>query len=112
MRSNQRLAAADDFRLLFSRGKRVESPLFRLLWRTNGLALSRFAFVVSKAVAKRAVVRNRISRRAREWYRKRPELFHAPVDLVVLFQKAVVGATRALLYAELERCTAELIRRG
>lgn len=110
MQPAQRLAAAD-FQLLFSRGRHVESPLFRLAWRKNDLARSRFAFVASKAVAKRAVVRNRLRRRAREWYRRRSELFHAPIDLAVIFKKDAAEATRALLYEELERTTTELFRR-
>jgi ribonuclease P protein component len=105
MQSMHRLAAASDFRFLFSRGRRIESPLFRLICLKNSLPFSRFAFVVSRAVSKRAVIRNRLRRRAREWYRKRSELLGAPVDLAVIFKKEAVGATRAALYAELERTT-------
>ena len=112
MPSVQRLAVASDFRLLFSRGMRFESPLFRLVWRKNGLSHSRFGFVCSKAVAKRAVVRNRLRRRSREWYRKRLELFSSPVDLAVIFKKDAAGATRDLFYEELERSSAHLLRRN
>lgn len=111
MPSVQRLAAAADFRLLFSRGMRVESPLFRLVWRKNGLTHSRFGFICSKAVSKRAVVRNRLRRRSREWYRKQPELFLSPVDLALILKKDAVKATRAAFYEELERSTAHLLRR-
>ncbi|MBI4224750.1 MAG: ribonuclease P protein component [Candidatus Sungbacteria bacterium] len=106
----QRLAAAGDFRLLFSRGMRFESPLFRLVWRKNNLPYSRFGFVCSKAVAKQAVVRNRLRRRSREWYRKRPELFTSPVDLAVIFKKDAARATRSLFYEELKRSSTRVLR--
>lgn len=112
MQRMQRLAAAGDFQLLFSRGRRLESSLFRLVWRKNDLPCSRFAFVASKTVAKRAVVRNRLRRRAREWYRRRAELFQRPVDLAIIFKKDVARATRALFYEELERSTATLLQRS
>ena len=112
MQPSQRLSAAGDFRLLFSRGRRVESPLFCLVWRKNNLPCSRFAFVASKGVAKAAVVRNRLRRRAREWYRKRTKLFHASVDLAIIFKKDAVEATRDTFYEELERSTSTLLRPG
>jgi len=105
------MATAPDFRFLFSRGRRVESPLFRLVWLKNNLACSRFAFVVSRAVSKRAVIRNRLRRRAREWYRKQGEPFQAPVDLAIIFKKEAASATRATLYEELKCTTAPLLPR-
>ncbi|MBI3442573.1 MAG: ribonuclease P protein component [Candidatus Sungbacteria bacterium] len=111
MQRTQRLAAANDFQLLFSRGRRFESALFRLVWRKNDLPCSRFVFVASKAVSKRAVIRNRLRRRVREWYGKQGELFPAPVDLALIFKKDAARATRASFYEELRRSTAILLRR-
>jgi len=111
MQSVQRLTAAD-FRLLFSRGRRVESPLFCVISRENNLSRSRLAFVASRVVAKRAVTRNRLRRRAREWYRKRADLFRVPVDLAVVFKKDAARATRDSFYEGLERSTSTLLRRG
>lgn len=106
------MAASFDFRSLFLRGRRIQSPFFHLVWQKNGLSCPRFAFVASKAVSKRAVVRNRLRRRAREWYRKRSELFNVPVDVAIIFKKEAVGATRTLFYEELERTTTPLLKRA
>ena len=106
------MAAAPDFRFLFSRGRRVESPLFRLVWIKNDRACSRFAFVASRAVSKRAVIRNGLRRRAREWYRKQGEFFRAPLDLAIIFKKEAVGATRTVLYEELTRTATSLPQRN
>lgn len=111
MPSRQRLAAAGDFRILFSRGVRIETPLFRLVWRRNNLPRSRFAFVVSKTVAKRAVARNRLRRRTREWYQKQAHRCAASVDLIIIFKREAAQATRASLYEELERASLPLFHR-
>ena len=99
----QRLATRNDFQTLFSRGARVESASFRVIWRKNSLAHSRFAFVASRAVSKHAVVRNRLRRRAREWYRKHLDVIRVPVDLAIIFKKNAKAATRKKFYEELER---------
>ena len=109
MQSTRRLATTDNFKFLFSRGRRIESPLFRVVWLKNNLPLSRFAFVTSRAVSKRAVIRNRLRRRAKEWYGKQTEFFSAPVDIAVIFKKEAAGATRAEFYAELKRATTQLL---
>ena len=48
------------------RGKRVSAQGVQLIITQNSLPVPRFAFVVSKSVDKRAVVRNRLKRLARE----------------------------------------------
>jgi len=44
----------------------VGTPLFTLRFVRNNLSYSRFAFVVSKRIDKRAVIRNRLKRVLRE----------------------------------------------
>lgn len=46
----------------FSNATSVQTPYFRILVKDNGLSYNRFAFVVSKKIDKRAVVRNRLRR--------------------------------------------------
>lgn len=103
MKKDYRLRAAKDLRILIREGRRVETPLFRLIYWPNGLARARFAFVASLAVDKRFSIRNRLRRRAREWIRKRPEFMKKSVDAAIFFKKKSVLAPRKKFYEELEK---------
>ena len=111
MQSQHRLHTAEEFRLLFSRGMFVDTPFFRLVWKKSSGLVCRFAFVASRGVSKRAVVRNLLRRRTREWYRRRMNLFRVPIDLAVIFKREVVEVSRRVLYEELERATKKILER-
>lgn len=49
-----------------------------------------------------AVVRNRVKRRLREWFRTSPLRHVGPVDVVVIARRAAVGLQSAELRAELD----------
>lgn len=51
-----------DFEIIFKKGKNLNNNLFVLKFLSNNLGLSRFAFVISQKVSKKAVVRNKIRR--------------------------------------------------
>lgn len=53
---------APDVRLLLRKGKRLYSPMVQLIYGKNNLPVSRFAFIVSTKIDKRATARNRIRR--------------------------------------------------
>lgn len=62
-----RLTSDYDFRMVRRRGKKVRTSLFDLYYlEIKGGALSRFGFVVSTKLDKRAVRRNRVKRIFRE----------------------------------------------
>lgn len=103
MKKDYRLRAAKDLRILIRWGRRVETPLFRLVYRPNRLSRARFAFVASLAVDKRFSVRNRLRRRAGEWIRKRPEFMKKPIDAAIFFKKESARAPRKKFYEELEK---------
>ena len=103
-----RLQSAKDFRTLFRYGRYFESSFFKLVARQNTLPYDRFAFIAPKTVDKRAVVRNRLRRRAREWMLAYHFPARSPLDVAVLFKKEVVTATKANFYEELSR----IIRRS
>ena len=66
-----RLKAKKDFEKVFKKGKGIkEGPLFLKVLR-NGLGISRFGFIVSQKISKKAVLRNKIKRRLRELIKKR-----------------------------------------
>ncbi len=53
-------------RLVLSKGKRISTKDFDLIFMKNSLTLSRFAFIVGIRVDKRATARNRTKRLLRE----------------------------------------------
>lgn len=90
-----------DFRRLFTRGRKVEGTLFRLVFYPNGLQRARFVFISPRIAEKRAFLRNRARRRAREWLRKREELLGRPYDTAIIIKKGAFLAPRKLFYEEL-----------
>lgn len=96
------LKEKQDFAFLFSRGRRFYTPLFRVIVHSNTFTYPRFGFITPKTVDKRAVVRNRVRRRAREWVRKRIVAGLPPLDVVLVFQKESAASTRTLFYEELD----------
>ena len=59
---NYRITKKKDFELIFKKAKNFKNNLFVLKVLPNNLELSRFAFVISQKVSKKAVVRNKIRR--------------------------------------------------
>lgn len=102
-----RLKSEQDFRNLFRGGKKMETRLFRIIAHKNRLGFPRFAFVASKAVDKRAVRRNLLRRRAREWIRKNLSA-SLPFDAAIYFKKEAAGATKKEFYEELAKTIAKI----
>lgn len=102
------LRGKKDFSLLFRRGKKIESPLFRLIFLATELPYFRVAIVVAKSVEKRAVLRNRIRRRIREWLRKHMKAKSPSADIIFLVKKESIHTDRSYLYEELEDCLKEI----
>lgn len=96
-----RLGSGQDFRVLFRLGRRRESRFFKLIYLQNKLSFSRFAFITPKTVNKRAVARNRLRRRCREWIRKSLIPLPRPFDIVITCKKDANKATRKEFYADL-----------
>lgn len=86
-----RLVRAGDFLQMFRSGTRVRGPYAQLVYRTNRIALNRVAIVVSTKVDKRAVVRNRLRRRAYEEIRRHSTDMKQGVDIII--RVAPVAAT-------------------
>lgn len=103
MKSNYVLRDPRDFRRLFGQGRRLNAGPFRIFVALNGLAHARFAFLTPRSIDKRAVVRNTLRRRAREWIRAHPNLLCLPFDIAILFKKEACTTPRKKLYEELSR---------
>lgn len=98
MRWSYRVRGAHTFSLLFSRGMRINSPFFTLLALRNQKGHVRLAMVVSKKVSRRAHVRNRLRRRAREWMRTNLPLDTISYDVVLVYKKECTSISRLAFY--------------
>ena len=72
-------------------GKVYHFPYFGLLLAKNNLNLSRFAFIVSNKIHKRATKRNRITRLLRESVRLLLPKIKPSFEVVFLVKKIILG---------------------
>ncbi len=82
---------APDIRLLLRKGKRLHDPMFQLIYHKNNLSVSRFAFIVSTKIDKRATVRNRIKRLLRESVRLLLPNATSGFDVIFIAKTADMG---------------------
>lgn len=85
-----RLTAEKDFNRIFKRGRSVHGQGLGLKIALNQLEVSRFAFVVSTKVSKKAVVRNRLKRQMREIVHEVLKDMKQGTDVVVMARKEIV----------------------
>jgi ribonuclease P protein component len=93
-----RLHVPAEFKACFESGQRLSSRYFRVHYRLAGAA--RLGLAVSRKVDRRAVVRNRIKRIARDSFRRSRGLLPA-VELVLLAKREAAAALPAALAADL-----------
>lgn len=72
---------------LFRNEKKISSPAFDLKVRKNGELVSRFGFVVSKRIDKRATVRNKIKRKIRYCIENKLEEIVKGYDFLFIVKK-------------------------
>jgi ribonuclease P protein component len=94
--------------LLFPYGKTVASPFFSVRVRVSSEFRGRLVIVVPKKIDKRAVVRNRLKRRIKEFFRQRSRLSLNSYDIVLTAKKEAVSAGAKLFYEELRRISCEI----
>jgi ribonuclease P protein component len=103
-RREDRLLRSSDFGRVGREGRRVVAPAFVLLIapcpRDHGLAGQRLGITVSRKVGS-AVVRNRVKRQVREWFRSARPRLRPGIDLVVIGRSAAAalsaGEARGIL---------------
>jgi len=79
-----RLKKKRDFEKVFKMGKGFKQDFLALKFNKNGLKNSRFGFIVSLKVSKKAVVRNKVKRRLREAVRARIKNFKKGFDIALI----------------------------
>lgn len=97
-----RLGRGTALDLLLRRGKRTSHPLLFVVWQKSRESVSQFAFIVPRAVDKRAVVRNRLRRRMREFMRRYSGRLARPVDAAITCRPAAAAASKDVFYEALE----------
>ena len=79
-----RIKRKKDFEIIFKRGKSFKNSFFILKFLNNNLKESRFGFVVSQKVSKKAVVRNKVRRRMSEIIKAQMAKITPGIDLVLI----------------------------
>jgi len=82
-----RLRKRVEIRRCHDLGEKVYSKHFLVLLRLNKLPVSRLAITVTTKLDKRAVVRNRIKRRVREFFRQNRTKLKSCYDVVVVARR-------------------------
>jgi len=82
-------------------GRRVHTPHFVVIDKPNDQGDSRLGVTVSARVGK-AVVRNRLKRLLREFFRKRGHEFLSQQDLLVIARKGAGGLSSSQVEGELQ----------
>ena len=81
-------------RMVFGKSSGFKTPYFSLKIHENKEGVSRFGFVASKKIDKRATVRNRIKRVLRSCIEGNMSSIKAGYDLLFILRKEAVGKSR------------------
>lgn len=99
---SDRLLKRREFLYLSGQGSSVGNRYFVAAFRCNDLGRSRLGITVTKKTGN-AVVRNRIKRLVREFFRQNRHLLRAGVDVNVIAKKSAADATSQQAYAALRQ---------
>ena len=85
-----------------TKGKNYNGQFFTLRSAKNGLFYNRYAFVVSKKIDKRAVVRNKTKRKLRSCIEKMFDKIKTGYDFVFYVKKVAASQTLKELYLDVK----------
>jgi len=98
-----RLTKKEDFEAVKKEGRKIQGSAFGLLFRQTANHFSRFGFVFSTKLSKRATVRNRAKRLFREAVRKLLPRIKPGYDFIILGKKEAIEKSYAEVVLEVER---------
>ncbi|MGE5303494.1 MAG: ribonuclease P protein component [Alphaproteobacteria bacterium] len=101
-----RLRKRPEFLSLSRTGKKFHSPNFIVISKSNERGESRLGITVSAKVGN-ALVRNRIKRLIREFFRRRRYEWIPGSDIVVIARKSAATLSSVLMQKELEKSVQE-----
>ena len=97
------------FQWVFKKGRRKEFPYFNLIFLKNtDLTENKFGFVVSSKISKKAVVRNKLKRRAKSVVFKILNNLNEPSVSIFIFKKESLNLDFSALFKEIEHSLKEV----
>lgn len=102
-----RLTKKKDFERVFRRGKGLKEKFLIIKVLGNNLKVSRFGFIVSKKISKKAVLRNKIKRRLRESVRPKLNQIRQGIDVAVIACPEIGEKN----FREIEEITSKLLEK-
>jgi len=90
-----------------SHSRFFRTDLFSVKYTKNELPVSRFAFLVRKAIDKRAVVRNRIRRVFRSCIEQSLNQIPPGYDMLFFLEKGIIDVTRDEVLGEIGKALSE-----
>ncbi|MCK5332758.1 ribonuclease P protein component [Candidatus Parcubacteria bacterium] len=103
-----RIRKQKDFENVFSKGRYISEKFLSLKIVGNDLDISRFGFIISNKVSKKAVERNRSKRLLRESIRLLQDKIGPQTDFVFIAKKDIIGKD----FEEVNACVEKLLRRS
>ncbi len=85
-----RIKKRKDFENIFKNGELLYSDILTVKFLKNNLSRTRFGFIVSKKISKKAVLRNSIKRKLREQIRLRLPNFKKGFDIIIIAKKEII----------------------
>ena len=103
-----KIAKKKDFERIFKQGKYYHQDFIGFKINKNNLEFSRFGFIVSLKISKKAVVRNKIRRQLNEIIRLKLKEIKSGFDIVILTQPEIIGKS----YQDIEKNLVDLLKRA
>lgn len=102
-----RLNRQKDFDAIFQRGALAQDIFLAIRFLPNQQKISRFGFIISAKVAKRAVERNRLRRQLGEVIRAHLKKISPKLDFILIVKTKLIGAS----YEEIEGILISLLKK-
>lgn len=99
-----RITQKKDFEHMLKQSITINNKFFVVKYKPNHLDLSRFAFIISNKISKKAVERNKIRRRMREIIRTNIEFIPKGFDIIFLTKRNILSIDFPNLTKEIIQC--------